>query len=251
MLLPTLDVLAFLHRKNLVQGQLKPPNFLVVNDQLKLSSDTIRPAGGSSASTPGSSLYDPPEARDGRISTAGDIWGLGVTLVEALTQRLPEWPDEQPQTARLPTTLPATFVDVVQRCLSHDPDNRPTAADLEALFKRPSQAFAVSAPRPIVSEAQDGATAARKSPRQRFFVRAVAAVLIAAVLIILGVVWNGSRRQSAASRFQTSAQPAAAAPAAAAQTPQMSLSACRGPGAFLQRGTTRTAVGGRFPCRAP
>jgi len=37
MLLPTLDALAFLHRKNLVQGQLKPANLLVVNDQLKLA----------------------------------------------------------------------------------------------------------------------------------------------------------------------------------------------------------------------
>src|SRR5580698_7952557 len=36
LLLPTLDALAFLHGKNLVQGQLKPANFLVVNDQLKL-----------------------------------------------------------------------------------------------------------------------------------------------------------------------------------------------------------------------
>lgn len=37
MLLPALDALAFLHRNNLVQGRLKPPNFLVVNDRLKLA----------------------------------------------------------------------------------------------------------------------------------------------------------------------------------------------------------------------
>src|ERR1035441_5485748 len=41
---PTLDALAFLHGKNLVHCRLKPPNFLVVNDQLKLSSDSVRPA---------------------------------------------------------------------------------------------------------------------------------------------------------------------------------------------------------------
>src|SRR5450755_2539456 len=63
MLLPTLDALAFLHRKNLVQGQLKPPNFLVVNDQLKLASDTIRRAGESTTSIAHSSLYHPPEAK--------------------------------------------------------------------------------------------------------------------------------------------------------------------------------------------
>ena len=42
MLRPTLDALAFLHGRNLVQGQLKPANILVVGDQLKLASDTIR-----------------------------------------------------------------------------------------------------------------------------------------------------------------------------------------------------------------
>jgi len=51
-LLPaTLDALAYLHGKNLVQGGLKPPNFLVVDDQLKLASDAIRPAGERTAST--------------------------------------------------------------------------------------------------------------------------------------------------------------------------------------------------------
>ena len=42
MLLPILDALAFLHGQNLVHGQLKPANILVVGDQLKLASDTIR-----------------------------------------------------------------------------------------------------------------------------------------------------------------------------------------------------------------
>ena len=42
MLLPILDALAFLHGRNLVHGQLKPTNILVVGDQLKLASDTIR-----------------------------------------------------------------------------------------------------------------------------------------------------------------------------------------------------------------
>src|SRR5690349_17379254 len=44
MLAPTLAALEFLHEQKLVQGQLKPSNVLVVGDQLKLASDSIRPA---------------------------------------------------------------------------------------------------------------------------------------------------------------------------------------------------------------
>ena len=67
MLLPTLDALVFLHHQNLVHGAIKPSNLLVVNDQLKISSDTIRPAGELTTRVAKSSLYDPPEAKSGRI----------------------------------------------------------------------------------------------------------------------------------------------------------------------------------------
>jgi len=133
---PALDALAFLHRKRLVHGQLKPPNILVVNDQLKLASDTVRPAGASRVSVAKSSLYDPPEAKDGRMFGAGDVWALGITLVEALTLRDPVWPDEAPDTASLPATLPPAFVDTVRRCLSRNPANRPTISSLAAQFER-------------------------------------------------------------------------------------------------------------------
>jgi Protein kinase domain len=140
MLLPTLDALAFLHGKNLVHGQLKPPNVLVVDDRVKLSSDNVRPAGDSSAATDEPSLYDSPEAKDGRISTAGDIWALGVTIVEALTQSPPAWPDERREIVSWPAALPSAFVSIVRRCLSRYPAGRPTITDLKVLIKRVAQA---------------------------------------------------------------------------------------------------------------
>ena len=48
LLLPTIDALLFLHRKGLVHGRLKPSNFMAVNDQLKLASDSIRPVNPAS-----------------------------------------------------------------------------------------------------------------------------------------------------------------------------------------------------------
>jgi TonB family protein len=227
MLLPTLDALAYLHGKNLVHCQLKPPNFLVIGDQLKLATDTIRPAGESATSTPTYSLYDPPEAKNGRISAAGDIWALGVTMVEALTQSPPAWTDERSETASLPGSLPPTFVETVQRCLSRNPADRPTVTDLEAQIKRAPQASVVSIPEPVVRKPTGRATPPQKSPKQRLFVPA-----IAVLLVILVGVWAGLRlfrsnpnsRQPASSTSQTSSQQAAP-PATASQNPNAFISA--------------------------
>ena len=131
MTLPTLDALTFLHQNSLVHGHLKPSNFLVVNDQLKLSSDTIR-SSGSSAS--GSSANNSINAGNAATGTASDIWDLGITLVEALTQRTPIWTDERSETAILPVSLPLGFVDTVRRCLSRNPANRPSVVELEARY---------------------------------------------------------------------------------------------------------------------
>jgi TonB family protein len=227
MLPATLDALAFLHGKNLVQGQLKPTNFLVVNDQLKLASDTVRPAGEPRASSAEPSVYDPPEAESGRLSPAGDIWALGITMVEALTQHVPASPDKQSASACLPTTLAPAFVDTIQRCLSHDPGSRPTAIDLEAQSKPAPQAPGVSDPQVVVRDAPARAVPSEESPKQR-----VLAPIIATVLVLLAV-WAGVRlvqshsnsQQPAASTAQPASHHGVSAPAAALQTPETPLSA--------------------------
>jgi serine/threonine protein kinase len=224
MLGPTLQALGFLHRKNLVHGQLKPANFLVVNDQLKLASDTVRTAGEPRASVAQATLYDPPEAKHGRASPAGDMWGLGITLVEALTQCLP-WPDEQSGAACVPTTLPAAFVDPLQRCLSRNPASRPTATDLEAHFKRAPQAPPLPAPQAVVREAPARATPARRSPKR---LSRVSSLVVPAFLILLVALWGALRvfhghpepQQPLTSAAQNPSPRTAGAPAVAAQNPK-------------------------------
>ena len=132
MLLPTLEALAFLHARNLIQGQLKPANILVVGDQLKLASDTIRRVteGTMSANTP--TVYDPPEARQGTSSAAGDIWGLGVCLLEALTRRPPSGLGDPREAALLPADFSPAFRGVVARCVSPNPLDRPSVTELLA-----------------------------------------------------------------------------------------------------------------------
>ena len=253
MLPATLEALTFLHGKGLVQGQLKPSNILVVGDQLKLASDSIRPVGAPRAGIAELSAYDPPEAGHAAASAADDLWGLGMTLVEALTQSLP-WRDERLETVRLPITIPPEFLDTLQRCLSYNPAGRPLATELEAQLggapKPPpapvphaavpeaSQPLATDleaqledAPKPplapvphaTVPEASPPAAPIPESPRQRGLVLRLA---IIGSLIVLAAVWAGWQRfrthsnaqQSTVVTGQMASQQAAAVPASASPT---------------------------------
>src|SRR5580700_4413795 len=131
MLVPILDALAFLHGRNLVQGQLKPSNILVVGDQLKLASDTIRRVGKITVGTSPPSIYDPPEARHGS-ATAGDVWALGVSLSEALAHRPPPGLGASRKAAVLPPDFSPAFREIVARCLSTSPQNRPSVTEFMA-----------------------------------------------------------------------------------------------------------------------
>ena len=138
MLIPALDALAFLHRQNLVHGQLRPPNFLVVNDQLKLASDTLRTAGETAG-----------------VDAASDVLELGATIVEALTQIRPAL-DDLAQVPSLPATLSPGFADALRRCLSSEPGNRPTVTELrdqiDPAGARAPDVPPPAAPAPSVSE---------------------------------------------------------------------------------------------------
>jgi len=151
MLEPTLDALAYLHRKGLVHGHLKPANIMAVDDQLKLSSDGLCRVGESSGGrgTPG--VYDPPEAASGTISRSGDVWALGMTLVEALTQRLPVWEKTEGGDPLLPLTLPPPFFDIARHCLHRDPQRRWTVAEIAAWLQPTSPVSPLPVPREQMS----------------------------------------------------------------------------------------------------
>src|SRR5271157_5709160 len=86
MLPPILEVLQCVHDKGFVHGHIQPSNILAVGDQVKLSSDALGVPGERSRKAGATSAYDPPEAATGALSTAADIWQLGMTLIEVLTQ---------------------------------------------------------------------------------------------------------------------------------------------------------------------
>jgi TonB family protein len=161
MLPQVLNALTYVHAKGFVQGQLKPANILANGDQLKISTDSVCNAGERGGAR--RSIYDAPEST---LSPAADVWSLGVTLVEALSQRLPAWDgygDPIP-----PHNLPVPFLEIARHCLSFDPQRRPTTREiLERLQARPA-----------ATARKQTAISAPVRERSRFIVPIAAAVLV-------------------------------------------------------------------------
>jgi hypothetical protein len=162
MLPPVLDALAFLHGRNLVLGQVKPSNVVVVQDEVKLAADTVQPPGRLGGVT-ASAVYAAPEARGGQFSRASDVWSLGITIIEALTRHPPSSADGRPGVASLSAELPRDFVSLVVRCLNQNPSVRPSPQQLKAWITGDAGGTSmVGAPEP---EASGGAAgAARPEP---------------------------------------------------------------------------------------
>src|SRR5437588_1802706 len=165
MLRSTLSALTFLHDRNLVHRQLKPANMLAVGDQLKLASDTICHFGDAGAGRGAASVYDPPEARDGIHSPAGDIWALGVSLFEALTRSRPPGLDEGREGVVLPHEFSPTLREIVARCLQLRPEDRPKVPELDAWIRGKSPGPAPVRPARPAARPQPSTVVPQPSPQ--------------------------------------------------------------------------------------
>lgn len=135
MLSPVLDTLAYVHSRGFVHGGLKPSNIMAVADRVKLSSDSLCALQEAAKGERGVSRYGAPELAQGLISPASDVWSLGMTLVEVLTQRLPAANPARPGVVVLPDGMPEPFLGIARQCLQADPRQRCTVADITAQLK--------------------------------------------------------------------------------------------------------------------
>ncbi|HEV2488197.1 MAG TPA: protein kinase [Candidatus Acidoferrales bacterium] len=133
---PILEALEYIHSKGFVHGHIQPSNIMAIGDQLKLSSDGICRLDESVEPRHGQSPYCAPECAAGAVSPACDLWSLGMTLVECLTEHLPKFQPGSREELSLPADLPAPFFDIARHCLIRDPLRRWAVADLKARLRR-------------------------------------------------------------------------------------------------------------------
>jgi TonB family protein len=186
---PVVDALAYVHAEGFVHCRLKPANVMADDDLLKISSDGLCRIGESSGAAGKPGAYDPPEAAGGRISPAGDVWSLGMTLAEALTQRLPVWERTNQAEPALPSNLPPEVLDLARHCLRRDPQLRWTVADISSRLQQNSP----TPPRQITQSSQTSFA----NPRA---IGGVVLAVVALVAILGGLLlfWNHSRNQPSA-----------------------------------------------------
>ncbi|HSB76185.1 MAG TPA: TonB family protein [Terriglobales bacterium] len=236
MLRPLLEALAYIHRQGFVHGRLKPSNILASQERVKLSTDGLCKPGEASSELGAASVYDPPETATEGLSAAGDVWSLGMTLVQVLTQKVPVL--EAGRTGPvLPPSIPRVFVDVARRCLRLDPKQRWTVGEVAARV----------APGPAALPAPSVAHFAAEDRGKKNYVMFAAVVL---VLLAIFAGWKYTRPRQAspaapaaapppvttasAPPADTPAEPAPAKPAAPAVT--------RTPNAGLQGAVVREVL---------
>jgi TonB family protein len=195
MLESVLDVLAYLHGKGFMHGHIKPSNIMASGDQLKVSSDGLRRTGEALDDSASQDAYAAPENVRGvfptpqPMSPAGDLWSLGMTLVETLTQKLPTARTAQQQDPLLPRSLQQPFQDIASHCLLLQPQGRWTVGQIQARLEGRAPIQQIQPiPRDVRTAAppvQPVAPASRPAAKRRSYTAPIAigsALVLAAVL---------------------------------------------------------------------
>jgi len=218
---PVLDALACVHRQGFVLSHLKPANIMAVADKIKLSTDGLQRADETvRGRKPG--VYDAPEASSGRLSPASDVWSLGMTLVETLTQRVPAWERIGHADPILPKSLPAPFLEIARNCLRRDSQLRGTIGDVSARLSRTPAASSIPVapapapqkppvrPRPVKKAQPTSPVPPRAISFPNFAVPLLAGVLVFAAIVAIPKILNrrpGPQKDPAVAAGNSTAQP--------------------------------------------
>jgi serine/threonine protein kinase len=146
------DALAAAHAAGIVHGDLKPSNVLLemgreawVPHSARLTDFGMAALAASAGATLSPAEYEAPEVdlERRRLTSAADVYAVGVVLYEALVGRPPFIGSRPDQIARLHrearpprlSSLPNQLWLLIAACLNKDPQRRPTAAELAELLR--------------------------------------------------------------------------------------------------------------------
>jgi serine/threonine protein kinase len=143
--------LHYLHGEGVVHLDVKPRNIIMGAPPRLIDLSIARTVGAAARldHPVGTDAYMAPEQWEprtlGPVGPEADVWGLGVTLHEALTGARP-WADARHGTAdaagwsdglrrALPADVPPELADIVAASLTHRPADRPTPVEVLAAIE--------------------------------------------------------------------------------------------------------------------
>jgi eukaryotic-like serine/threonine-protein kinase len=151
------SALHYIHGRGFLHLDVKPRNIVMsarprlidlsIAAPIEDARDTTEPVGTDAYMAP--EQCDP--ERFSEIGPRTDIWGLGVTMFEALARRRPfaaaedvRFPQLISSPGPLPKDIPAPLAEAIMACLEPQPLARPSAAELAATV----EPWAAALPRP-------------------------------------------------------------------------------------------------------
>jgi serine/threonine protein kinase len=144
------SVLGYLHRHDWLHLDLKPDNVVVDHGLAVLIDLSLAGRPGTGRPGAGTRGYLAPEQATGRgLSPATDVWGLGMTLIDALARTAPygdeatwesrrRWPlvhRRMPVAPEGLDQLPEEVRDLLAACVSLDPAARPLLAQVRSALE--------------------------------------------------------------------------------------------------------------------
>lgn len=182
-----------LHGRGFVHGCVSPEEVLAFGDSIKLSAAGIRRIDSAPPLSVAPPKYVAPESTSENVTPASDVWCLGATVFEALTQKQ-YGPDKKDAAA----SLAGPWKRIVEKCVEPDPAQRARVADLDRLRAgEPVLEIAkIATPAALVMEPAADSTAAEQelrhvgrqrsiAPMTRSFRGSRSWVYAAAILVIV------------------------------------------------------------------
>jgi serine/threonine protein kinase len=149
------SAVAFLHKRRIIHRDLKSPNFLVVNDKIKIcdfgmattasvaSRTSIVSSSTKSLGAVGTTRWLAPEctAASPVFNEATDVFGMGMVIWEIVTREIPfqnilqdaqvvclvKYEQLRPH---IPPSCPEPIAVLIRKCWSQNPSERPSADEV-------------------------------------------------------------------------------------------------------------------------